>query len=115
LLVPSTLPQSRLPAIMFWPLGTLPELLPEPLPLELMRPPLPDDDPPALPLLELPLLVPLDPPVPELPPPVPPSGLAGWFDEQRALAEMTATNATRITQSFNFMTFSPVPEGWVSA
>jgi hypothetical protein len=98
---------------MFWPLGTLPELLPEllpePLPLELMRPP--DDDPPALPLLELPLLVPLDPPVPELPPPAPPSGLAGWFDEQPALAEMTATDATRIAQSFNFMTFSPVPEG----
>jgi hypothetical protein len=121
LLVPSALPQSRLPALALWPLEALPEPLPEdPLPLDAVSPPL-ADDPLALPLLALPLLelpllelallIPLDPPAPELPPPFPPSPeLAGWFDEQFARATLTATHATRITQCLDFITFSPVPE-----
>jgi hypothetical protein len=117
LLVPSALPQSRLPELALWPLEALPEPLPEdPLPLDAVSPPL-ADDPLALPLLELPLLepeslIPLDPPVPELPPPFPPSPeLAGWFDEQFAtMATLTAAHATRITQWLDFITFSPVPE-----
>jgi hypothetical protein len=115
LLVPSALPQSRLPALALWPLEALPEPLPDPLPLDAVSPPL-ADEPLALPLLELPLLelellIPLDPPLPELPPPFPPSpGLAGWFDEQLAMATLTATHATRITQWLDFITFSPVPE-----
>ena len=116
LLVPSALPQSRLPALAFWPLEALPEPLLDPLPLEVVSPPLPDD-PLVLPLLEpplleLPMLVPLDPPVPELPPLFPPSPeVAGWFEEQFAKATLTATSATSNTQSLDFITFSPVPGG----